>query len=141
MPKARSKSKMNIQIPASLLGLLVSWAITVLMLCVGAIFITNEYIEINLADVLSVIIVFLSSLIGCLSAKISDKSNALMNIILISVSYIMSLIITGMLFFDGIIGRVFVEILAVFSGALIVLLFGNKDKKAASIKKRRKAYR
>ena len=141
MPKARIKSKMNIPIPASLLGLLVSWAITVIMLCLGAVFVENEYIEIDLTGILTAIIVFLASAAGCLISKITDKSNALMNIIIVSGSYIMSLLICAMLFFDGITGQSLVEIPAVLTGALIALFVGNKEKNNIALRRRRKIYR
>lgn len=141
MVKSRTKRKPEIQIPASIVGLLATWAITIILLCIGAIFIESEYIEMNYSGVISVFIVFLSAMLGCLVTRAVDQKNLVSNLLVTSGSYILSLIIGGLLFFDGLTACVLIDILAVLTGALVAFFAGNKGKIGLVKKRRRTASR
>lgn len=136
--KSTNKKRNGIsKIPACLVGVTVSWAITIILLCIGSIFIKNEYMEIDASGLIATLIMFLSVAIACYITKKADQSNSLSNVFIVCGSYIMSLVICGLLFFDGLKGNFFIGVLSAALGMLLAIFVGNKGKKATKRKKRR----
>ena len=136
--KSTNKKRNDISIvPACLVGISVSWAITIILLCIGAIFIINEYIDTGVSGLVATLIVFLSVAIACYITKMADQNNSITNVFIVCGSYILSLVICGLLFFDGIKGNLIFGVLSAALGALLAIFVGNKGKRTTKRRKRR----
>ncbi len=119
-----------------LVGIIVSAAITILLVCIGALFIQNEYISINSITIIGMIIEFIAAFFGLfLTGKMQKgREEAAMGIT--AGAYCTLLLCVGMLLFDGLSVAFFGGLTAV-TGAYVMTLFLLKSTKNRQNHKRK----
>lgn len=129
MQKMRPKISGLGILPACGIGIAVSLLVTVLIAWVTAIFISNEYFEINTIVFAAIVSQFLATFIGAfLVGKITDN-NKMLTCCLAGGLYYLLLIGTAMLFFDGISGKLFVGLISCALGCFAGILTSSRQKK------------
>lgn len=137
MHKAKRKAwEMSILSSAGI-GLGFSLAVTILGVCIGAILISNEYLKPQGIIYLSIIIQFISSLVGALFAgKISAEKKVIASG-LAAISYFCVLVGVAILVFDGIKGGFIAGIVACLVGSGAAIMLCNRAKIRPKRKRRR----
>ena len=122
---------------ATLIGVLISIAATILLTMLVSIFINNEYIDITSITTLAYICIFLSVLFGAITggSVVAERKWCVYSSVG-GVYYLLALCV-GMLCFDGI-GKAFLPGLLMCVLSVLTAVFLAKSKKKRSVKGRRK---
>lgn len=106
---------------------------------VAPIFILNEYLDMNMLEVLAIGIHFLCAFFGSLVAGLSAYEKKWMAVCGGTGIYFVIMNSIGILFFDGVSGRFLGGLIACVVGALAAIVLLNREKK--TVKRKRKAMR
>lgn len=139
MPKLNNKTAISSSLISGGIGTASSIVIALLLTVIGAIFIENEYLNIGSVNILALTIQFVSSLVGTLIAGKLSRTNYFLSCGAVCGCYFLLMLITAMLFFDGVGGSVLLSALAILIGGGTAILLCTKGNNR--IKRRKKRVR
>lgn len=141
MRKVSSGNKQHSKLTAIITGTAVALGVTICLSAIAGIFIQNEYLEIQLATVISIIIQGISALVGSFITGIKSPDAKLVTCISAGASYFVVLIAAAFLFFGGITISAIISLGVCMLAAFIAFLQCTKEKKHHVSSPKRKRYR
>ncbi len=137
MPKQNGKTDLARMLPVSGICAASSGVIAMLLAALCTIFIENEYLNIDSVNILAIVVQLIATTVGVLIAGKIGKTNAFVQCIMTCGCYIALLLITAILFFDGVGELVLPNLLAVLAGGGIAIFLSTRRKIVVKRKKRR----
>ena len=128
-------------VQSCIVSVVISCIMMISMVCIGAIFIQNEYVTLDAATIISLIINFAAAFCGMIIAGKLQKGREAVTAGVTAIAYCTLLICSGMLFFDGISASVFGELIAVAVAYIVAYFLLNSTKNRQSRKRKNRRYR
>ena len=123
-------------VSACLIGCALALVLTIVGSMLGAVFINNEYLDINVNGVLGIVIRFLSVFLGAvLAGKLTDESKMLCCMV-VAGAYFAILCGSSLLFFEGIGVQLFAGFLTCLAACVGGILLSTKAKTRVKHKRR-----
>ena len=113
---------------SSIIGLLISLTVMMSMICIGAIFIQNEYISIDSVGIIAMVINFLAPSCGMIIAGKLQKGREAVTAGVAAIMYSILLICNGMLFFKGLSASIFGGLITVAAAYISAYFLLNSTK-------------
>lgn len=136
------RNEVNYSPPISVaLGTLLAVLTTLLSTMLIGIFINYEYLCIESNQIVASIIQIISALVGTIIATALNNNNRLFIGLITGIAYYIILLLSAMLFMDGIGEGVVLGVICTATGVIGAILLGNFRKQGAKRGKRRKATR
>ena len=124
--------KMLLPLPVTnlLIGLIISWVITLLVCTVGATMIATGNMGEENGGYCALLALLLGSFCGALVPKIKSEGKGSLWCIVQGAAYFLSLLLAGTILFDGKLQGIGVTALVSLGGAAVTALLGKRGKKA-----------
>ncbi len=128
-------------VSATAMGTVLSIALTVVLSMLTAIFISNEYFDINIKSTAAIIIQGIAALAGSyLAYRLSSEGKGIASVCCAAVYYVM-LLSTSIMLYDGVSTCFWVGMISCAVGSLLAILLINTAKKTHKQRRRVKRYR
>ena len=141
MQKAKRGIRKMTQVSSCAVGAGAALLGGVALVSIGTLCISNEYFTLQNLGAISVVVQFLTALIGCVIAGSVSENNQIASCAITAGTIFLTLLCVGILFFDGVSGTVLAGAFAVILGFAVSLLIVLRKKKRSTRRTIRKRSR
>ena len=132
MQKTKISIKNMTTVSACSIGVITGLIVTVLLILIGVLCISNEYIKLQNIGVIAALIQFVAVLVACIVAGKVTSNNQIVCCAATCCVYYLSSVASSLLFFDGVSSAALIGVIATILGfaASLFIVLGRKKRSA-----------